>query len=107
MYARVMQLHILPGKLEEFLAAVDSLRPELRKQNGFRAMLILRPPGSPVTDSTNREIGVTTFTFWETMDDLRASEKNMFLYKALARMLSMCRGFPLIHEEEVIASELG
>ncbi len=40
------------------------------------------------------------------MDALRASEKNMFLYKALARVMVFCRGFPQIREEEVLASEL-
>jgi hypothetical protein len=41
------------------------------------------------------------------MEHMRASEKNMFLYQALARMKEYCKGFPQIHEEEVIANELG
>lgn len=107
MYARVIQLHILPGKLNDYLVAVDSLLPALRKQEGFRAMMILRSPETPAKDGNDREISATTFTIWESMEHMRASEKNLFLYQALARMQEHCKGFPQIHEEEVIASELG
>ena len=107
MYARVMQIRILPGKLNDFLVAVESLRPGLRKQAGFRGMMILRSPETPVKEGGEREISATTFTIWESMEHLRASEKNMFLYQALARWQEYCKGFPQIHEEEVIASELG
>lgn len=107
MFARVMQVLILPGKLNEFLVAVDSLRPGLRKQAGFRAMMILRSAETPAKDGDEREIQATTFTIWESMEHMRASETNMFLYQALARMKAYCKGFPQIREEEVIASELG
>lgn len=107
MYARVMQLRILPGKLDEFLIAVESMRPALPKQPGFRAMMILRAPEAPAKEGEEREISATTYSIWETMEHLRASEKNMFLYQALARIMAHCKGFPQIREEEVIASELG
>jgi len=107
MYARVMQFRILPGKLNDYLLAVESLRPGLRKQAGFRAMMILRSPEAAAKEGDEREINVTTFTIWETMEHMRASEKNLFLYQAVARMQEHCKGFPQIHEEEVIASELG
>jgi heme-degrading monooxygenase HmoA len=106
MYARVMQVHILPGKLRDFLAAVDSLTPLLKKQSGFRAMMILRSAETPSKDGDDREIVATTFTIWESLEHLRGSEKNMFLYQALARMKESYKGFPQIHEEEVIASEM-
>ena len=107
MYARVMQLRILPGKLNDYLMAVESLRPGLRKPAGFRAMMILRSPETPAKEGDDREISATTFTIWESMEHMRASEKNLFLYQAVARMQEHCKGFPQIHEEEVIASELG
>ncbi len=107
MYARVMQLRILPGKLNDYLMAVESLKPGLHRQAGFRAMMILRSPETPAKDGDDREISATTFTIWESMEHMRASEKNMFLYQAVARMQEHCKGFPQIHEEEVIASELG
>ncbi|HEV8385707.1 MAG TPA: antibiotic biosynthesis monooxygenase [Candidatus Acidoferrales bacterium] len=106
MFARVMKLQILPGKLDDFLAVSESLRPSLRKQAGFRALLILCSPETPVKSSNEREISATTITVWDSMEDMRASEKNMFLYQALARIKAYCKGFPQIHEEEVIASEL-
>lgn len=107
MYARVTQMRILPGKLRDYLKAVESLKPGLHRQAGFRAMLILRSPETPAKDGDDREIIVTTFTIWQSMEHMRASEKNLFLYQALARMQEYCKGFPPIHEEEVIASELG
>ncbi len=107
MFARIMQIQILPGKLNDFLVAVDSLQPALRKQAGFRAMMILRSAETPAKDGDEREIHATTFTIWESLDHMRASEKNMFLYQALARMKAYCKGFPQIREEEVIASEMG
>ncbi len=106
MYARVMQIHILPGKLNDYLEAVESLRPGLRKQAGFRAMIILRSAETPAKEGEEREISATTYSVWESMEHLRASEKNMFLYQALARMMVSCKGFPKIWEEEVLASEL-
>lgn len=107
MFARVMQMRILPGKLNDYLMAVESLRPALRKQAGFRALMILRAPETPAKEGEKREISATTYSIWETMEHLRASEKNLFLYQAVARVLEHCKGFPQIHEEEVIASELG
>jgi heme-degrading monooxygenase HmoA len=107
MYARILQIHILPGKLDEFLTAVESIQPALRKQAGFRAMMILRAAETPAKQGNEREISAATFTIWETMEHLRASEKNLFLYQALARILEHCKGFPQIREEEVIFSELG
>ena len=107
MFARIMQVQILPGKLNEFIVAAESLRPGLRKQDGFRAMMILRSAETPAKDGDDREIHATTISVWESMEHMRASEKNMFLYQALARMKASYKGFPQIREEEVIASELG
>lgn len=106
MFARIMQIQILPGKLQDYLMAVESLRPGLRKQAGFRAMVILRSSETPAKKGDKREIRATTITLWESMEHMRASEKNMFLYQALARMQEHCKGFPQIREEEVIASEM-
>jgi heme-degrading monooxygenase HmoA len=106
MYARITQLHILPGKLKEYLLAVDSLRPAMRKQAGFRAILLFRSAETPAKDGDDREIIVTAVSVWESLEHLRASEKNLFLYQALARTQAFCKGFPQIREEEVIASEM-
>jgi len=44
-------------------------------------------------------------SLWDSLDDLKASEKNLFLYQAIARVLSYCEGFPAIREHEVLVSE--
>jgi len=107
MHARVTQVHILPGKLTEFLAAVDSLRPAIPKQAGFRTLLVLCSAETPASENATRETSATIYSVWDTMEDLRASEKNLFLYQALAQIQSYCKGLWRIREEEVIASEMG
>lgn len=98
MHARVTRLRILPGKIEQFTKAVDSMVPAARKQQGFRALLVLR-----TGDESHPE--ATTVSVWESLDDLRASESNMFYFEALARLFSCCEGYPIMHEEEVLLSE--
>lgn len=98
MYARAAELRILPGKLEEFTRAFDSIIPEIRKQAGFRALVVLRSP-----EAANPE--AITFSIWDSLADLKASEKNLFLYQALSRVLGFCEGFPRIREHEVLVSE--
>lgn len=98
MHARVTQFRIRAGKLEEFTAAIGSLIPVIQKQPGFRALLVLRSePG----DAPEARVIST----WDSLDDLRASEKNMFFYQAVARLLDCCEGFPVMREEEVLVSE--
>ena len=106
MFARVMHIHILPGKLNDLLAAVDSLMPTLKKQAGFRAMMILRSAETPASHGNDRDISATSITLWDSMEHMRASEDNMFLYQALARLKEFCKGFPQIREEEVIVETL-
>jgi heme-degrading monooxygenase HmoA len=117
MYARVIQFDILPGKLDDFVDAVESMRPGLRKQPGFRAMFVLRVSAAPPAQYANPGTGedvistdepqVMTFTIWDSYDHMRASEKNFFLYQALARFIEHAKGFPVIKELEVLSSELG
>ena len=98
MYARVSEVRILPGKWTEYLEAIHSVLPILRKQAGFRAGFLLRNDGDAGP-------GALVVTLWDTHDDLKASEKNLFLYQAIARTLSFCEGFPRIREHEVAVSE--
>ncbi len=99
MHARVWQLRILPGKLEEFTSAARSLIPPARQQKGFRGVLVLHTgAGEP------REVLIVSV--WESLEELKASEKNLFLYQALARLLSFCEGLPSIREHEVLISDL-
>ncbi len=117
MYARVIEFDILPGQLDDFVDAVESLRPTLRRQPGFRAMFLLRTSGAPppqyASPATGEDISatdepqVTTFTIWDSYEHMRGSEKNFMLYQALARFIKHAKGFPVIREIEVLSSELG
>jgi quinol monooxygenase YgiN len=117
MYARVAQFRVRPGQLNELLAATNSIHPELMKQKGFRALLVLRrdtPPAlgtktatPPFDKSTQESPQVTTISVWNSYEDLRASEKNLFLYQALARMMTYSQGFPVIREAEVLSGIFG
>jgi heme-degrading monooxygenase HmoA len=98
MHARVTHFHVLPGKLKEFQAAVDSVIPMIRKQTGFRALVVLHSAQGAKPEAT-------VFSLWDSIGDLKASEKNLFLYRALSRVLSYCDGFPAIREQEVLVSE--
>ena len=98
MNARVSQYRIIPGKIEEFARAVDSVRPLIRKQEGFRALITLRTGDTAAPEAM-------IISVWDSLEELRASEKSMFLYQALSRLLGLCQGFPAIHEHEVLASE--
>jgi quinol monooxygenase YgiN len=98
MYARATEVRVLPGKLYEFTSAVQSIYPMLRQQGGFRVMLVL---GDPEQQSPE----ATIISVWDSRADLEASEKNMFLYQALSRLLGYCEGFPKIKAHRVLASE--
>lgn len=98
MHARVTQVRILSGKMEEFREAVDSLVPAIRRQAGFRALLVLGTTPGPAPEAM-------VVSIWDSLDKLKESEKNLFLYQALSRVLGFCDGFPLIREREVLVSE--
>ena len=98
MYARVTQVQIHPDKIREYKRAADSLRPLMRKQAGFCALIILRTGDASAPEAT-------TVALWDSLEDLKASEKNLWLYQAISRILSYCKGFPAIREHEVLFTE--
>jgi heme-degrading monooxygenase HmoA len=66
MYARTTIAQFYPGATEEALHIVsDIMLPRAREQPGFQGALILRHP--------DKDQGII-ITFWETEDDLLASE---------------------------------
>jgi heme-degrading monooxygenase HmoA len=99
MHARVSQYYIRPGKMDEFAAVVDSLIPALHKVAGFRSLLILRggEPNKPEA---------TAISLWDTVEELRAGDNNVFYYQVLARLMACCDGFPSVREHEVLVSEI-
>jgi heme-degrading monooxygenase HmoA len=98
MHARVWHLRILPEKLEEFKKAIRSLLLPAYKQGGFCGVVVLRGDGDP--DKEAMVIAV-----WDSLEQLKASERNLFLYQAIARILGCCEAFPTITEREVLLSE--
>jgi len=98
MHARITQVRILPGKVQQFAAAVDALLPAARKQAGFRGLFILRGGEDDKPEAT-------LISIWESLADLRASEGNMFYYEGLSNLFTFCDGYPLMHEEEILAGE--
>ncbi len=97
MYARVWKFNILPGKVEAFAAVVNSFLPILRRQAGFRGMLMLR--GGP-----GERLEVTGVSAWDSLEALRNSETSAF-QETLARALSFCEQRVFMREEEVLVSE--
>jgi heme-degrading monooxygenase HmoA len=97
MYARVWKFNILPGKAEEFAAAINSFIPILRRQAGFRSVLVLR--GGP-----GEKLEATGVSAWDSLEALRNSETKAY-QETLDRVLSCCEHRPFMREEEVLLSE--
>ena len=97
MYARVNEYRVPTEKLQGFISAAESVLPLIHKEAGFRAALMLKGEGSPIL--------VKVITVWETLEDLRASEKSMFLYRAISRVMQFAKGFPMMEESEVLVGD--
>ena len=50
MHARVTQFAVQPGKLDDFVSALESARPLMQERKGFQALLVLRVEGSNPPD---------------------------------------------------------
>jgi len=99
MHARVWQLRVKPGKLAEFRAALLSLSAPARQQPGFRGSVAI---GSGKPDAPE----VTVVAVWDSLEALRASERNLFLMQAISRVICCSEGFPQITEHEILANDL-
>ena len=97
MYARVSEFRVPLEKLQGFISAVESVMPLIHKEAGFRAVLLLKGEGSPTL--------VRAISVWDSLEDLRASEKSMFLYRAISRVMEFSKGFPMMEESEVLLSD--
>jgi quinol monooxygenase YgiN len=98
MHARVAQLHVRPGKVQDFHEILSSLVELARQQEGYRGVLAL---GSGKSESPD----VTLVGLWDSLEAMRASEDNLFVTQAIARFLACCDGFPHITEQELLASD--
>lgn len=98
MHARIWQLRVRRGKLEEFKNALHSLIPAAQQQGGFLGVLAL---GSDEKEASD----ISLISLWESLNALRASERNMLVAQAISRFVSCCEGLPQIQEREVLASD--
>jgi hypothetical protein len=98
MHARVWQLHIRSGKLQDFQDIFSSVVGLARQQEGYRGVLALASGKSESPD-------VTLVALWDSLEAIRASEGNLFLTQAIARFLVCCNGLPQIEEQELLASD--
>ena len=78
MHARVWQLYIRPGKMQDFQDILSSLVDLARKQKGYRGVFVL---GSGKSESPD----VTSVALWDSLEAIRASENNLFLTQAISR----------------------
>jgi quinol monooxygenase YgiN len=98
MPAHVWQLHVRPGKLQDFRDILSSLVELARQQEGYRGVLALASGKSASPE-------VTLVALWDSLEAVRASEDNLFVTQAIARFLACCDGFPHITEQELLASD--
>jgi heme-degrading monooxygenase HmoA len=98
MHARVWQLQIRTGKVRDFQAILSSVIDLARQQEGYRGVLALASGKSEAPD-------LTVVALWDSLNAIRATEKNLFLIEAISRFLACCEGLPHITEHEVLASD--
>jgi len=99
MYARVWHINILPHRLEDFKEALLSFVPEAKNEEGFRGYLVLR------TGKSGEKPEALLISLWSSQADLRRSDNNLFLTRAIAQVIGCCEGFPLIQEHEVLVKD--
>jgi quinol monooxygenase YgiN len=98
MHARVWQLHLRPGMVQDFQNILSSVVELARQQDGYRGVLAL---ASCKSDSPD----ITLVAVWDSMETIRASENNLFLTHAIARYQACCDGFPHITVQELLTSD--
>jgi quinol monooxygenase YgiN len=98
MHARVWQLQIRPGKVQDFKDTLSSVVDLARQQAGFHGVLALSSGKSESPD-------VTLVAVWDSLQAIRVSEKTLFLTEAISRYLTCCEGLPHISEQEFLVSD--
>ena len=98
MPAHVWQLHVSPGKLQDFRDILSSLVELAREQGGYRGIVALASGKSESPD-------VTLVALWDSLEAIRASENSLFLTQAISRFLVCCEGLPHIMEQELLTSD--
>lgn len=93
MIARVTIIRVRPEKVEEAIKLYEtSVIPETKTQTGFVRGYLL-------TDLTSGR-GMS-LTFWQTMEDVTASEENLHYQQQLLKFLDMFASPPIKEEYTV------
>ena len=98
MHARVWQLHLRPGKVQDFHEILSSLVELAGQQDGYRGVLALCSGKSESPD-------VTLVALWDSLQAIRITENNLFLTHAIARYRACCEGFPHVTVQQLLASD--
>lgn len=98
MHARVWQLQMRPGKLQDFQTILSSVTDLAHHHGGYRGVFAM-------SDGKSQSPDVTLVALWDSLQAIRASEKNLFLTEAISRYLTCCKGLPRITEQELLASD--
>ena len=98
MVARVTHYRIREGKVDEFVATVQSVIAAMDKLKGFRVLLVLHGE-----DKSSRE--AVAISVWDSAEDLQDSDNNSFYYHVISRLLSCCESFSPMHQQEVMVSK--
>jgi heme-degrading monooxygenase HmoA len=93
MYARMMNLEVQPGKLDEALAIIrHDIAPVLTRQRGFKDWLLL-------ADANRNK--VVSITLWETMADLTEGEMSEMYQAEAAKVVQLLNKPPIVEEYDV------
>ena len=81
LFARLITIHVRPGKLEEAAALfTDSVIPAVKPQKGFRRALLL-------TDAATAS--AVSITLWDSEADLLASESNGYFRQQIGKVSAL------------------
>jgi heme-degrading monooxygenase HmoA len=94
MHARIGALHVYPEHFERVLQILrERVIPAAQRQPGFSAFVLM----------ANQEEGkVVSTTFWETEQDMLASESAEYLQDQVSRAIPLLRGPPEFELYEVV-----
>jgi heme-degrading monooxygenase HmoA len=93
MYARVIQVPLQPGSIDQAIAHFgDSVGPALKELDGFKNSRFLTNP------ETNKGLMVT---LWETEAHRKGAESSGFLQQVLKDMSAFFAGPPVVDYYEV------
>ena len=93
MFARVSRIQASPDAVELSIRSVEQTTPALRQLRGFKHGYAL----------TDRDTGrILTITFWETLEDLRASEAKADEIRMQVAQAGGLGGEPIVDRYEVI-----